>query len=178
MRSYSYLLLSAKKSLLGQGFACPSCGARDAKVVDRKWLVTSLRRCGSCRLLYRTPTTSEEENERIYQTTYREGFTTDLPSDAELKQLIETEFAASEKNYRPYIDVLEALGAASGSRLFDFGCSWGYGSWQLARHGYQTAAYEISKPRAQFAARKGSAWRCEIRKPSRRAAMMSSSPPM
>ena len=36
--------------------------------------------------------------------------------------------------------------------MFDHGCSWGYGSWQMAAEGFDVTAYEISRPRAEFAA--------------------------
>lgn len=38
--------------LLRRHLACPNCDATDHIVVDRKYLVTELRRCRSCRLLF------------------------------------------------------------------------------------------------------------------------------
>jgi 2-polyprenyl-3-methyl-5-hydroxy-6-metoxy-1,4-benzoquinol methylase len=154
MRNVPYLLYSLKKYLLRQGLACPSCGMKGGSLVDRKYIVTSLCRCKNCNLLYRMPTTSEEENERIYQRVYKEGFTTTMPSDDVLKALLASHFRGGEKDYSRYVEVLRSLGLKSGDRLFDFGCSWGYGSWQLAKAGFAVDAYEISKPRANFAAEK------------------------
>ena len=60
-------------------------------------------------------------------------------------QLLSTRFAGEEKNYAGYIAVLHALGVAEGARMLDFGCSWGYGSWQLAQAGFAVEAFEISR---------------------------------
>lgn len=43
------------------------------------------------------------------------------------------------------------LGIAPGMRIFDFGCSWGFGSWQFAQAGYDVKSFEISRPRARYA---------------------------
>jgi 2-polyprenyl-3-methyl-5-hydroxy-6-metoxy-1,4-benzoquinol methylase len=155
MRSIVYLCVSLRKVLLEQGRDCPSCGfPGSADVIDRKWLVTSLRRCQKCHLLYRVPTTTYRENERIYQTKYKEGFTTELPDDATLNTLIRTKFKRSPKDYTIYVDVMRALGIHDKASIYDFGCSWGYGSYQLTAAGFDVEAFEISKPRAHFAADK------------------------
>lgn len=146
-----YFHSSAGKVLLGRGCACPSCGDMRSAKIGRKWLVTSLRRCAGCKLLYRMPTTSAGENEAFYQSDYVQGITTDMPSGQELASLIKTQFSGHEKNYAPYIAVLLALGVKTGAKVFDFGCSWGYGSYQLAQAGFTVDAFEISRPRAEYA---------------------------
>ena len=150
-RKIGYFAKSLFKSIAGRGFACPSCGAKKSAVVDRKYLVTSLRRCEQCSLLYRAPTSSIEENRDFYQEEYSQGFTSDLPNDAELDRLVRTKFLGSEKDYAQYIAVLRALGVSAGDKILDFGCSWGYGSWQLKEAGYLVRAFEISRPRCKFA---------------------------
>jgi 2-polyprenyl-3-methyl-5-hydroxy-6-metoxy-1,4-benzoquinol methylase len=122
--------------------------------VDRKWVITTLRRCQQCRLLFRTPTTTAAENHRIYQTLYKEGFTTTLPEDAALDAMLATNFKGSEKDYTHYVEVLSALGGVPGQHLYDFGCSWGYGSHQLRMAGYKVVAYELSVRHATFARHK------------------------
>jgi SAM-dependent methyltransferase len=151
MRHPGYLITSAKKYLLGRGFACPSCGGGRSTVIDRKWIITTLRRCGQCRLLFRAPTTTAAENEGIYQKTYTQGFTTNLPDDVTLAKLLANNFRGSEKDYTNYLNVLTALGGRSGQRIYDFGCSWGYGSYQFRAAGYEVEAFEISIARARFA---------------------------
>ncbi len=120
-------------------------------MVDRKYLVTKLMRCANCRLLFRVPITTEAENERFYNLEYEQGFTTDMPSDSDLAAMLETNFAGSDRDYGIYVNVLKSLPLPDGARIFDFGCSWGYGSHQLAQAGYDVTAYEVSNSRRNFA---------------------------
>jgi 2-polyprenyl-3-methyl-5-hydroxy-6-metoxy-1,4-benzoquinol methylase len=101
--------------------------------------------------MYRVPTDDLSANFRFYQDAYEQGFTTEMPNDEDLDQLLQKGFEGTEKCYRYYISVLRHLGLRGGARIFDYGCSWGYGSWQLSKAGYQITAYEISKSRANFA---------------------------
>lgn len=146
-----YFGSSAVKAALGVGMRCPSCGGAGS-MVDRKWLVTALRRCGGCGLLFRTPTTGAAESERFYQQAYEQGQTTELPGEDELQALVASEFSAMDGHYRTAGEILRRLGA--GPRLFDYGCSWGYGSFQLRRDGFEVDSYEISRPRAAYAKQK------------------------
>jgi len=113
--------------------------------------VTVLRRCNACRLLFRSPTTTAEENSSFYQSAYSQGFTTDTPPVDRLEQLKASRFKGSEKDYSQYLNVLAALGCKPGDLLFDYGCSWGYGSWQFIQEGYSVTAFEISVPRCEYA---------------------------
>ena len=146
-----YLFACTTKNIRREGFSCPSCGCSNATVVSRKYLVTALRRCESCQLLFRTPTTNSEENASFYQEEYTQGFTTDCPSEDVLSKYLERGFSGGEKDYSNYIAVVLAGGGKEGGRLFDFGCSWGYGSWQFAQKGFDVESFEISAPRASFA---------------------------
>jgi 2-polyprenyl-3-methyl-5-hydroxy-6-metoxy-1,4-benzoquinol methylase len=150
----AYFFSSLKKRLVFEGNTCPSCGSKSATVLERKFLVTDLRRCGKCQLLFRTPTTTEKENFLFYQENYTQGFTTDCPSDAYLRELIDVKFVNTEKDYTRYLNILSALGAKPGQKLLDYGCSWGYGSWQFKEAGYTVTGFEISKPRCQYAREK------------------------
>lgn len=148
---FAYLISSLNKRLSLQGNTCPSCGHTSAKVLDRKYLVTDLRRCDQCQLLFRTPTTAERENFLLYQEKYTQGYTTDCPNDARLEELVSVNFAHSERDYSRFINILSALGAKPEQRLLDYGCSWGYGAWQFQKADYKVTAFEISKPRCQYA---------------------------
>ena len=148
-----YLLSSLRKQVVREGFSCPSCGHPESRKVDQKMMVTALRRCLNCRLLFRTPTTSDEENRRFYQREYTENFTM-VPDRQQLEDLLETSFVVSHgRNYNisHYINILNAFGHKTGNRLLDFGCSWGYNSWQLQKAGYQVQGYDISKARSAYA---------------------------
>jgi 2-polyprenyl-3-methyl-5-hydroxy-6-metoxy-1,4-benzoquinol methylase len=76
-----------------------------------------------------------------------------LPSPEKLATEIARGFRGSRNDHTPYIAILKSLGATGGSRVFDYGCSWGYGSWQMAAEGFEVTAYEISRPRAAYAAK-------------------------
>jgi len=101
--------------------------------------------------MFRVPTASARECTTFYQRDYREGFTTTMPEPGRLRHLLRTGFQGSEKDYTAYVDVLNALGCARGSALFDYGCSWGYGSWQLRQAGFDVTGFEISRPRCRYA---------------------------
>jgi SAM-dependent methyltransferase len=114
-------------------------------------IVTTFRRCARCELLFRAPTISEWESREFYQTEYDQGFTTEIPSEEMLAELLATEFKGSAKDYSGYVEFLRALKIKPGARILDFGCSWGYGTWQLQHAGYTVQGFEISKPRCAFA---------------------------
>jgi 2-polyprenyl-3-methyl-5-hydroxy-6-metoxy-1,4-benzoquinol methylase len=116
--------------------------------------VTALRRCDRCQLLFRTPTTSADAGLAFYQEQYSQGLATDCPSDEQLTRMIANEFKNTEADYSTYIDVICAAGGLKGSSLFDFGCSWGYGSWQFMHRGFNVESLEVSIPRANYARRK------------------------
>ncbi|HEY6763818.1 MAG TPA: class I SAM-dependent methyltransferase [Candidatus Sulfotelmatobacter sp.] len=63
-------------------------------------------------------------------------------------------FKNTVKDYQTYIGVLHAIGVEPGRTVLDFGCSWGYGSWQLREAGFSVYSYEVSKRRAEFARKK------------------------
>jgi 2-polyprenyl-3-methyl-5-hydroxy-6-metoxy-1,4-benzoquinol methylase len=119
--------------------------------VDRKFFVSQLRRCTRCLLLYRTPTDDPRANVDYYDNAYHQGFTTELPAEAALHEMIATRFVNTEKDYSYYVDVLRQLGLAPGMRIFDFGCSWGYGSHQLAAAGFDVTSFEVSTMRRRYA---------------------------
>jgi cyclopropane fatty-acyl-phospholipid synthase-like methyltransferase len=76
-----------------------------------------------------------------------------MPSDAALATLLSNGFQG-EKNWSYYNDVLQRLGLRSGARIFDFGCSWGYGSYQMIKAGYCVLAFEIAPTRRKYAEQK------------------------
>jgi 2-polyprenyl-3-methyl-5-hydroxy-6-metoxy-1,4-benzoquinol methylase len=122
--------------------------------VDRKYAITELRRCAVCRLQYRAPADSAEDNHWFYQQRYASGSTTALPDAGALARLKANGFATDDHGYRGYAALLAALGLGRGHRVFEYGCSWGYGSWQLANvNGFEVVAYDVSAPRAAFARR-------------------------
>jgi len=80
-----------------------------------------------------------------------QGFTINLPSDAALSEMKRSNFANTDKCFSYYISVLLQLSLKPGSRLFDYGCSWGYGSYQFAQAGFDVSAFEVAPTRRRFA---------------------------
>jgi SAM-dependent methyltransferase len=101
--------------------------------------------------MYRSPIDDPAEAADFYNSDYTQGFTTNLPTQAELASLKAGRWPR-EKDFSYYIGVLRELGLADGAKLFDFGCSWGYGSFQFRQAGFEVLSYEISRPRAAFGA--------------------------
>jgi SAM-dependent methyltransferase len=153
MGKLNYLTRCTCRQIDPRRFACPNCGGVHNKIVSRKYVVTSLRRCANCWLQFRAPTDDPAHNSRFYEDEYSAGFTTEMPSDADLSNLIACDFAG-EKSWAYYNAVLKYLGLGSGARVFDFGCSWGYGSFQMIKAGYSVFAFEISPTRRKYAEEK------------------------
>ncbi len=141
----------AARGWLGADRSCPGCASSRTRLLKRKHLVTALFGCDTCGLMFRMPKSSQAEDQSFYQQEYRQGGTTDLPDPAELEELQRLSFAPIGRDYSGYIDVLRAVGTPSGATLYDYGASWGYGSWQFAQAGYRVYSYELSQPRARFA---------------------------
>jgi cyclopropane fatty-acyl-phospholipid synthase-like methyltransferase len=76
-----------------------------------------------------------------------------MPSDDALANLLANNFDG-EKSWAYYNDVLKHLGLRKGARIFDFGCSWGYGSYQMIKAGYYVLAFEIAPTRRKYAEKK------------------------
>lgn len=147
----NYLKLMFLNSFSSKKFNCPNCNNSKNIIIERKFLITTLRRCEKCYLMYRAPTLNEEDNNEFYQESYTQGFTSKFPNDEKLKKLLETNFKTTDRSYKKYIDILNNLSMEKNLNLFDFGCSWGYGSYQLKKEGYNVKAFEVSKPRANYA---------------------------
>jgi 2-polyprenyl-3-methyl-5-hydroxy-6-metoxy-1,4-benzoquinol methylase len=154
MGKLEYLQRSVARQFVPKYFHCPNCGGSRSHLETRKYLVTQLRRCGDCQLLFRTPTDDPANNADFYEHDYAQGFTTDMPSDAALAELIRTSFVGTEKDYTYYIGVLAQLGLKAGDRIFDLGCSWGYGSYQLGKAGFSVTAFEVARSRKRYAVEK------------------------
>ncbi|HRK61101.1 MAG TPA: methyltransferase domain-containing protein [Candidatus Omnitrophota bacterium] len=151
---FKYFINSLIKRIQRKELYCPSCGCTNSISVDRKFWVTTLQRCAGCSLLFRQPFSTNIENKSYYQTEYREGFTTSMPSVLELENLKSVFFQNTPKDFKFVISIFKALGFKSNQKICDFGCSWGYGSWQFSQAGFDVVAFEVSEPRAAYAKEK------------------------
>jgi 2-polyprenyl-3-methyl-5-hydroxy-6-metoxy-1,4-benzoquinol methylase len=151
----SLYMLSGITGRLSGTAECPACGSVSAWLRDRKWF-HSLLECRDCGLLHRYPVESAKAMADMYDDGYAQpGLTTELPDDANLARLLETEFRNTEKHFGYHISIFRALGLADGARLLDYGANWGYASWQFSRAGFDVSSYEISQPRAGFGSKLG-----------------------
>ena len=159
-----YLASSFFKFIFKIGFSCPSCKSNSYNQISRKYFFTILARCQECKLMFRIPTTSTKENKKFYQKEYTGGgqslkndeknFTVDMPNVDTFKDSKTIDFKNTEKDYSNYIKVLQKIIKVDKQykiKLFDYGCSWGYGSYQIKQEGYDVSSFEISKPRSNYA---------------------------
>jgi SAM-dependent methyltransferase len=147
-------MLSGLGGRFTQHASCPSCGNTGGRICDRKWFYTLIE-CQACLLLYRFPVESPGEMLDFYTTAYSEPAATDLPDEKKLKELLETGFKGSEKDFSYHSSILRALKVPVNGTILDFGANWGYASWQFARAGFDVTSFEISKPRAAFGKKLG-----------------------
>ncbi len=122
-------------------------------MIDRKYIVTRLFECNSCHLYFRHPVEKLANNETFYQDGYVEddNITTSLPTVDKLEIMKKDGFLIGNKNATRYSDLFTALTKGKESvRVVDYGCSWGYISWQLKNAGFDVESYEISKPREAY----------------------------
>lgn len=152
LEKINYFLSSFTKRFLSGKDICPFCkqSLLQAKVIDRKFLVTTLVECSNCSLLVRVPTDSQAESKAFYQRSYQQGYTTDCPSLDQLALLKQCDFIGTERDYSRYIDFFETMSVSAGCRILDFGCSWGYGVYQLNKRGFHAEGFEVSNPRARY----------------------------
>jgi hypothetical protein len=109
-----------------------------------------VRKCHECFLIYRWPKQSALFNSIFYHREYsrvHHSAATDFPSSEELGVLKARNFRGTARDFSDYIELFRMLGV---ERVLDFGCSWGYGVFQLRQAGFDAVGYEVSAPRAQF----------------------------
>lgn len=145
-----YYATSLRKLPFPEYARCPNCGGRASAIVDRKYMITSLARCRECDLLYRQPASTERELSGFYLSNYKTD-NTNTPADRSPETYRDLEVLKRPRDYSDYIRVLSALGCGDGAKVFEYGCSWGYGSAQLKAGGFDVTGYEISANNRKFA---------------------------
>ncbi len=149
LRRSRFLFRMAKLHFWDVNRTCPYCQSAKGTTEDRKFFILELRKCLDCGLKFRIHKDSSAFNTQFYQKGYRQiGLTTDLPSENELKKLLDSNFKGTEKNFASKIAILKQILPVG--RVLDYGCSWGYGVIQLKHAGYEAEGFELSKPRAHF----------------------------
>lgn len=129
---------------------CPSCGCSKSQRIATKHIVTHLKRCNQCLLLFRAPIDKNMGQKDFYEDDYDGGPVTNLPSEASLEQMKEDNFVSFPNSCWHRIDLLERIGIPKGGRVLDYGASWGYATYQWLQRGYRAEGFEISRKRAAF----------------------------
>jgi 2-polyprenyl-3-methyl-5-hydroxy-6-metoxy-1,4-benzoquinol methylase len=152
----SYFLDSAVRMF--EPKICPVCGSNKTKVVDKKYIVTKLLQCENCTFKFRHPYESKKANQDFYQKEYFEvdGITTDMPNDAQLQELVNSNFTSdANKNVDRLLQLFSCFfDNLNGVKIIDYGASWGYISYQFKKAGMEVQSFEISKPRGGFGNKK------------------------
>lgn len=158
---FQYAFESIAKRLDGRHNLCPSCGSHEFLKFGGKWFrkfPTELRCCRSCSLLYRYPTTLEDESMKFYELEYvQPGLTTDLPDDRQLEKLVGSNFIGSEKDFSSWFELFRRISVQLGRQIkvLDYGANWGYAVRQIGSLEFvsESVGYEYSKLRSSFGAR-------------------------
>jgi 2-polyprenyl-3-methyl-5-hydroxy-6-metoxy-1,4-benzoquinol methylase len=116
-------------------------------------LITKLMECQNCHLYFRYPTDKKETNANFYQIDYKEAdhITTELPDHSVLEQMKMNGFRTANRNGDRFLELFARLFPSEASlKIMDYGCSWGYLTYQFKKAGHQVQGYEISRPRAEY----------------------------
>jgi 2-polyprenyl-3-methyl-5-hydroxy-6-metoxy-1,4-benzoquinol methylase len=147
----NYLLDSTLRYF--EAVKCPYCSSGKHILIDRKYIVTRLFECEDCHLYFRHPQERIIQNKIFYQTDYKEkdNITAFLPDKIELETLINNDFQKGNKNAGRYVRLFRSLFPGEQKlKIIDYGCSWGYITFQLAKAGFDMQGYEISKARVAY----------------------------
>lgn len=130
---------------------CPYCSSRAFRVIQRKKLLIQARKCEYCDLIYRWPTDGGVENQLFYTNTYYKVEKSIAPPPVEqLAALVQNKFINSPWNKEGRISFIRKRINPTG-KLLDFGCSWGYGTFQYQQLGFnKVVGFELDKKRARF----------------------------
>lgn len=131
-----------------QDKSCPYCGAADTTRWGKDAIILQIRECRACRLRFTWPKTGARFNRFFYNWLYDERGATDLPPESEIPGLLAKSFRGTLHDLSGKIEIVRALVPAG--KVLDYGCSWGYGTWQLAQFGYDATGFEPSVPRAEY----------------------------
>lgn len=149
---FAFFLEMLGRRIQRQPCRCPFCGATSVERIGRKKILLDVLRCKRCLLVFRYPLETPERASRYYQRAYRSGAVTSLPDDTTLRALLNQRFVGTPLDLWDKICVVQAV--KPHGVVVDYGCSWGYGTWQLQNAGYDVIGFEISKHRAAFGRRK------------------------
>ena len=151
MSKSQFLLKTLVKYATLQSTSCPYCECDRTSIVQWKNRIWQLRQCAECSLNFRFPKDDPEENVSFYQNKYRQGNVTDLPREEDIPSHISDCFKSVGRDLTTHLRTIRAM--VPSGRVLDYGCSWGYGVYQLSKAGYEATGFEISRPRVEYGRR-------------------------
>jgi SAM-dependent methyltransferase len=137
-----------KKRLSRPVPTCPYCAQSSRfEPLGNRRLMTFLG-CGRCGLIFRHPWQDSQEAKRYYERWYTGRRASEIPDDEELQQAMSKSFRGTNWDLSNKIDVFRK--AVPGSRVVEWGSSWGYTLVQLEAVGLDAVGIEVSESRARF----------------------------
>jgi 2-polyprenyl-3-methyl-5-hydroxy-6-metoxy-1,4-benzoquinol methylase len=152
MSKAQFLMKTLVKYATLQSTDCPYCHCKRTNIVQWKNGIWQLRQCAECSLNFRFPKDDPEENISFYQKNYKQDKVTDLPREEDISFHITDRFRSVGRDLTTHLGPMRAL-VPAGRRILDYGCSWGYGVYQLSQAGYDATGFEISRPRVDYGQR-------------------------
>lgn len=129
---------------------CPYCLSRAYILMQRKRLIIEARKCQYCGLIYRWPVDLPQHHLSFYRKIYKKVEAPVAPPKNDvLQQLIQQKFRGSSWDKTHRLDFIRRLVECRGT-LLDFGCSWGYGTYQYAALGFKVIGLEIDGNRVNY----------------------------
>jgi 2-polyprenyl-3-methyl-5-hydroxy-6-metoxy-1,4-benzoquinol methylase len=132
---------------------CPYCFSKRTEYIGRNAPLSHVRRCHDCALMFRWPKQNAAFNSSFYQSRYSQkhrGRATNLPSLPDVEAMKTTNFFTTPLDSRHYVELATYLGC---KRVLDYGCAWGYATFQYLQAGFEAEGLEVSWPRAEFGRR-------------------------
>lgn len=136
--------------LTRQPKSCPYCRSNETLRIGKNATLSHVRQCSTCALMFRWPKQDHRFNFNFYQSAYSKAHrspVTDLPNGRELSEYKRNNFRGSPRDFQDYVNLVKLLGATT---VLDYGCSWGYATYQFKHSGLKAYGMEVSKPRADF----------------------------
>lgn len=151
MSKLGFLAKTLVKYATFQSTNCPYCNSERTGIVEWKNHIWQLRKCQECSLNFRFPKDDVEESVGFYQEDYHQENVTDLPREDEIPRHIAENFKSTGRDLTTHINTIRA--SVPDGSVLDYGCSWGYGVYQLAHAGYEAKGFEVSQPRVEYGRR-------------------------
>lgn len=139
-----------KSILTFQSKCCPYCASDETVRFGSNSPLSHIRRCNKCFLIYRWPKQDTSFNRTFYQKAYSKlhrSTATDLPNPSDIENNLMSVLREGNRDFSHYIHLMKELNLHS---VLDYGCSWGYGTYQFQEAGMNAYGYEISTPRMEF----------------------------